>query len=119
MLVSRYDRAAADAIAAPALERLPMLLDPVDQPGYLEARVFGLITAYDPAAIAPLIGARQTERNDGTAALKAAVAWPPPRCSDVRSQSVAARRTNSRSTPSNCSANGGNPPATQRNHRST
>jgi hypothetical protein len=71
MLVSRYDRAAADAIAAPALERLPMLTGPMALQGDWEPRVVGLIAAYDPRAIAALIGAGKTERK-GAATVQAA-----------------------------------------------
>jgi hypothetical protein len=69
LLASRYDRAMAGAIAAPALERLPSLLDRTDGGGYYDDRVFLVLTAYDPRAIESLIralpaSARRTEPKD-------------------------------------------------------
>ena len=40
LLASRYDRAMADAIVAPALERLPSLLDRTDESKYADDRLF-------------------------------------------------------------------------------
>ncbi|WP_435006864.1 carboxypeptidase regulatory-like domain-containing protein [Tundrisphaera lichenicola] len=56
MLVTRYNRAVADAIAAPALERLPDFL--VDSNGSYSnnlATIFKSLAAYDPRAIVPLL----------------------------------------------------------------
>jgi hypothetical protein len=69
LFASRYDRAMAGAIAAPALDRLPSLLDRTDGGGYADDRVFLVLTAYDPRAVESLIralpaSARRTERKD-------------------------------------------------------
>jgi hypothetical protein len=68
LLVSRYDRAMAEAIVAPALERLPSLLDRTNSHGsYADSRVFSLLAAFDVRALESLIralppAARKTER---------------------------------------------------------
>ncbi len=68
LLVSRYDRAMAAAIVAPALERLPSLLDRTNSHGsYADEPVFGLLAAFDVRAVESLIralppAARKTER---------------------------------------------------------
>ena len=68
LLVSRYDRAMAEAIVAPALERLPSLLDRTNSHGsYADSSVFGLLAAFDVRALESLIralppAARKTER---------------------------------------------------------
>lgn len=67
LFVSRFDRAAADAIAAPALDRLTAMLGQMDHPGWYDDRTFFELAAYDPGAIASLIRslpppARKSER---------------------------------------------------------
>ena len=58
MLVARYDRTMADAIASAGLERLPDLLaDSVQSYGNVLPTIFKSLTAYDPRAIAPLLRA--------------------------------------------------------------
>jgi hypothetical protein len=56
MLVGRYDRAMADAIAAANLERLPELLgDQAAMYGNSFPTIFKCLTAYNPRAITPLL----------------------------------------------------------------
>ncbi len=65
LLVSRYDRAMADAIAAPVLDRLPASIAEAARRGAFETqpsvqtthdtRVFEILAAYDPRAIVQLI----------------------------------------------------------------
>jgi hypothetical protein len=58
MRVARYDRAIADALAAPTLERLPDLLaGSTGFSGSSLATIAKYLAAYDPRAIAPLIRA--------------------------------------------------------------
>ena len=59
MLVSRYDRAIADAIAAPALERLPDLLADPDRSNLNGggSTTVRSLAAYDPRAVVPLLRA--------------------------------------------------------------
>jgi hypothetical protein len=68
LLASRYERAMAAALVAPALERLPALLDRTNGPGGNSSSTFDLLAAYDVHALESLIralppAARKTERN--------------------------------------------------------
>jgi len=80
LLASRYDRPVADAIAAPALDRLPSLLEGSDGWGNYDGRIFDVLAAYDPRVIDALIramppAARRTERTkDGQLKVAAEVA---------------------------------------------
>ena len=56
MLVGRYDRAIADAIAAAALERLPDVIgDSAAMYGNAYPTIFKCLAAYDPRVITPLL----------------------------------------------------------------
>jgi hypothetical protein len=68
LLVSRYDPAVAAALAAPAFDRLPALMNRTDGNAYYDWRAFHVLAAYDPRAITAFISklpaaARRTERN--------------------------------------------------------
>ncbi|WP_435016306.1 MSCRAMM family protein [Tundrisphaera sp. TA3] len=67
LLVSRYDPAMAAAIVAPALDRLPALLDRTSHFGGNDTQLFGLLAAQDVRIVESLIralpaAARKTER---------------------------------------------------------
>jgi len=80
LLASRYDRPLADTIVAPALDRLPALLEGSDGWGYYDGRLFDILAAYDPRVIDSVIrelppAARRTERTrDGNLKVAAEVA---------------------------------------------
>ncbi len=55
LLASRYDRAMAAALVAPAFDRLPASMDRTDGNTYYDSRAFQVLAAYDPRAITTVI----------------------------------------------------------------